>query len=131
MADHESAGAIASFVGAVRGESGEVTLLDLSHYPGFTERAVAAIGEAARVRFALLGYRVVHRFGPLRPAEPILFVGAAAPHRRAALDAVAYLMDGLKTDAPFWKREHGPAGSRWIEARDTDHADRARWEESW
>jgi molybdopterin synthase catalytic subunit len=129
MAEHPAAGAIASFIGAVRGDGGEVTQLELSHYPGFTERALVAIGEEARLRFDLLGHLVVHRFGSLGPAEPIVFVAAAAPHRRAALDAVDYLMDRLKTEAPFWKREHGPAGARWIEARDADHAARARWEE--
>lgn len=121
------AGAIASFVGLVRGEAGSVDLLELEHYPGFTEQVVAAIGEEARHRFGLDHFAIVHRHGRLSPGEPIVFVAAAAPHRRAAFDAVDYLMDRLKTEAPFWKREHGPAGARWIEARASDREDMARW----
>jgi len=125
-----SSGAIASFVGLVRPRSGDepVNLLELTHYPGFTERIMAEIVEAARQRFSLEACRVVHRFGTLQPGEPIVFVAAASHHRRAAHDALDYLMDRLKTEAPFWKREHGPAGARWIEARQQDHEDRSRWE---
>jgi molybdopterin synthase catalytic subunit len=123
------AGAIASFLGLVRGESGgaDVSALELEHYPPLTERTVAAIGEDARDRFALIGFAIVHRTGALAPGEPIVFVAAAAAHRRAAFEAVDYMMDRLKTEAPFWKREHGANGSRWIEARDEDLRDRARW----
>jgi molybdopterin synthase catalytic subunit len=121
------AGAIASFTGLVRGESGRVYGLDLDHYPALTEGAVAAIGDEARARFGLDGLVIVHRHGALAPGEPIVFVAAAAAHRRAAFEAVDYMMDRLKTEAPFWKREHGPDGSRWIEARDADLRDRARW----
>lgn len=124
------AGAIASFLGLVRGESGgdDVSVLELEYYPGLTERIVAAIGEDARDRFALIAFAIVHRTGALAPGEPIVFVAAAAAHRRAAFDAVDYMMDRLKTEAAFWKREHGPSGSRWIEARGADLRDRARWE---
>jgi molybdopterin synthase catalytic subunit len=123
------AGAIASFLGLVRGESGgdDVSVLELEYYPRLTERIVAAIGEEARDRFKLIAFAILHRTGALAPGEPIVFVAAAAAHRRAAFEAVDYMMDRLKTEAPFWKREHGPNGSRWIEARDADLADRARW----
>jgi molybdopterin synthase catalytic subunit len=123
------AGAVASFVGLVRPESaGEIVSgLELEHYPAFTERAVAAIGEDARMRFGLSGLLIVHRCGAIAPGEPIVFVAAAAAHRRAAFDAVDYMMDRLKTEAPFWKREHGADGPRWIEPRDSDLEDKARW----
>lgn len=123
------AGAIASFTGLVRitSDGAEVSGLDLQHYPALTERTVAAIGAAARERFGLAGLVIVHRHGALAPGEPIVFAAAAAEHRRAAFEAVDYMMDRLKTEAPFWKRETGPDGARWIEARPADHEDRARW----
>jgi len=124
------AGAIASFTGLVRAESdGEaVSALELDHYPELTGRAVAGIGEDAQERFGLAAHVIVHRHGALAPGEPIVFVAAAAAHRRSAFDAVDYMMDRLKTEAPFWKREHGPQGARWIEAREADLKDKARWE---
>ena len=124
------AGAIVSFVGLVRDMSdGEtVSRLELQQYPGFTERVVQAIADDARARFDILSAAVVHRHGELAPGEPVVFVAAAAAHRRAAFDAVDYLMDRLKTEAPFWKREVGESGARWIEARASDHSDRARWD---
>jgi len=122
-----NAGAVASFVGLVRAEAETVSGLELDHYPALTGKAVAAIGEDARARFDLAGFVIVHRCGALAPGEPIVFVAAAAAHRRAAFRAVDYMMDRLKTEAPFWKREHGPGGPRWIEARDSDREDRARW----
>lgn len=123
------AGAIASFTGLVRSASNgsAVTGLELDHYPALTEAALASIGEAAQSRFELADLLVIHRHGALQPGEPIVFVAAAAEHRRAAFDAVDYVMDRLKTEAPFWKRELGPDGSRWIEARPADLEDRARW----
>lgn len=123
----DGAGAIASFTGLVRSESGTVSSLELDHYPALTERIVETIGEDARARFGLADLLIVHRHGALAPGEPIVFVAAAATHRRAAFDAVDYMMDRLKTEAPFWKREHGPRGARWIEAREADAKDRARW----
>jgi molybdopterin synthase catalytic subunit len=123
------AGAIASFTGLVRAESGSETVsgLELDHYPALTGKAVAQIGEDALARFGLAGHVIIHRHGALAPGEPIVFVAAAAEHRRAAFDAVDYMMDRLKTEAPFWKREIGPHGGRWIEAREADLKDRARW----
>jgi len=121
-------GAIASFVGLVRPNAGDVDQLELEQYGHFTLSAVKAIAEDGRARFTLLGLTIIHRFGPLAPGDPIVFVAAAAEHRRAAFDAVDYLMDRLKTEAPFWKREHGTAGSRWIEPRLSDYADRERWD---
>ncbi len=123
------AGAVASFVGLVRSESAgkEISGLELEHYPALTGTAIAAIGEDARARFDLAGLVIVHRYGAMAPGEPIVFVAAAAAHRRAAFDAVEYMMDRLKTEAPFWKREHGPDGPRWIEPCDADLKDKARW----
>jgi molybdopterin synthase catalytic subunit len=123
------AGAIASFTGLVRGESDGASVfgLDLEHYPALTEKVIAAIGEDARTRFGLAGLVIVHRHGAMTPGEPIVFVAAAAEHRRAAFEAVDYMMDRLKTEAPFWKREDGPGGAQWIEARPADLKDRARW----
>jgi molybdopterin synthase catalytic subunit len=123
------AGGVASFTGFVRPESDGVSVssLELEHYPALTERTVASIGEDARERFDLIDLVILHRHGPLAPDEPIVFVAAAAAHRRSAFDAVDYMMDRLKTDAPFWKREHGVEGARWIEAREGDLKDRARW----
>ena len=124
------AGAIASFAGVVRGESDgtAVTGLSLDHYPGFTERAIEGIAADAGARFDLADLMIVHRHGAMAPGETVVFVAAAAAHRRAAFDAVDYAMDRLKTEAPFWKREEGPGGARWIEARESDLADRARWD---
>lgn len=125
-----NAGAIATFVGIVRATNADdsVTSLYLDQYEGFTEAAIRAMAEDANHRFSLLASRIIHRHGHLGPGEPIVFVGTAAEHRRAAFEAVDYLMDRLKTEAPFWKKERGPQGSRWIEPREADHRDRARWE---
>ena len=124
------AGAVASFTGLVRSENdgAAVSGLQLDHYPRLTEQAIAAIGADAVARFALKDVAIVHRYGALIPGETIVFVAAAAAHRRAAFDAVDYVMDRLKTDVPFWKREQRSDGAHWLEARDGDHADRRRWE---
>ncbi len=119
------AGAIASFIGAVRGPA---TALELEHHPSFTRKVVERIVADARARFDLVDVLVVHRFGRMLRGEPIVLVAAAAAHRRAAFDAVDYLMDRLKVEAPFWKREEGPGDARWIEPRARDRADRQRWE---
>ena len=124
------AGAIASFTGLVRGENDgcAVSGLDLDFHPRLTEIAIAGIAEDAVARFALIDVAIVHRHGALAPGEAIVFVAAAAPHRRAAFDAVDYVMDRLKTETPFWKRELRGDGAHWLEARASDHADRRRWE---
>jgi molybdopterin synthase catalytic subunit len=123
------AGAIASFTGLVRGENdgSAVSSLALDHHPSLTEKAIAGIGRDVVARFALADIMIVHRHGVLMPGEAIVLVAAAAPHRRAAFDAVDYVMDRLKTDAPFWKREQREDGAHWLEARDSDRKARARW----
>ena len=122
------AGAVVSFVGLVRSESGEVSELRLQHYPGFTERVLTAILDDARCRFDIADAQVIHRFGTLQAGDPIVFVAAAARHRRPAFEAADFLMDRLKTDAPFWKQERGDFGQRWIEPRASDHEDAQRWD---
>jgi len=123
------AGAIASFTGLVRSENdgAVVSGLELDHHPRLTERAIAGIESDAVARFTLTDILIVHRHGALAPGESIVFVAAAAPHRRAAFDAVDYVMDRLKTEAPFWKRERRGDGAHWLEARDSDRKARARW----
>ena len=121
-------GAVASFTGIARAEAGATTILELEAYPGFTEAAIGKIAEQARERFGLADLLILHRVGKIVPGEPIVFVATAASHRREAFEACDYLMDYLKSRAPFWKKEHGPAGERWIEPHARDHADIARWE---
>ena len=126
--DH-GVGAVCSFVGTVRGGAGEggLTLLELEHYPGMTEQSIEAIIDAALSRFDILAARVVHRIGPLRPGEQIVLVAVSSPHRGQAFQACEFLMDYLKTQAPFWKKEHTPQGARWVDARSSDDAALARW----
>jgi molybdopterin synthase catalytic subunit len=121
----EGAGAVVTFTGVVRG--GSVELLEIEHYPGMTESAMQAMAEEARTRFRLSAVRVVHRYGRLRPGEPIMMVLTAAPHRRAAFEAADFLMDWLKSRAPFWKREHTRQGATWVEAKGEDEAALGRW----
>jgi molybdopterin synthase catalytic subunit len=121
------AGALASFVGYVRGEDGAVSSLELEHYPGFAEAQIAAFEAAAAERFGLLGILIVHRVGRILPQEPIVVVAAMARHRKEAIQAVDFVMDYLKTDAPLWKKETGPGGPRWIEPRAADRQARAGW----
>ena len=123
------AGAVASFVGLVRdyGDAGEVRALFLEHYPGMTEKALLKIAVEAEQRWPLLKLEVLHRVGALEPGEPIVFVGAASAHRQAAFDACAFVMDYLKTRAPFWKKENTSEGPRWVEGRSSDHAAADRW----
>lgn len=120
-------GAVASFTGLARAEGGETRILELEAYPGFTEAQISAIAETAKARFGLHDLMIIHRIGQIAPGEPIVFVATAAAHRRAALEACDYLMDYLKSRAPFWKKEHGPDGARWIEPKAQDHEDIARW----
>jgi molybdopterin synthase catalytic subunit len=123
-------GAVATFVGLVRDRApeGEVSTLVLEHYPGMTERSMEKIVEQAAERWPLDDVTVVHRFGTLTGLEQIVFVQVAAGHRDAAFAAAEFIMDYLKTDAVFWKREEGAAGSRWIEATASDTARRGGWE---
>jgi len=120
-------GAVATFTGIARAEAGATTVLELEAYPGFTEAAIGKIADQARERFALHDLAILHRVGKIGPGEPIVFVATAAAHRRAAFEACDFLMDYLKSKAPFWKKEHGPDGERWIEPTEQDHADRERW----
>jgi molybdopterin synthase catalytic subunit len=119
-------GAIASFVGLVRGDDG-VETLTLEHYPGMTEAALRCLAEEAAARWLLLGATIVHRVGPMQEGERIVLVATCAPHRRDALDACAYLIDRLKTDAPFWKRETRGGEDTWVDARVIDEAAADRW----
>jgi molybdopterin synthase catalytic subunit len=124
------AGAVVSFCGIARpaAKSGEVVdALHLDHYPGMTERSLQTIADDGYERFDVSDLLVVHRCGTIKPGETIVFVAAASPHRRAAFEAADYLMDRLKTEAVFWKREQGVDGTRWIEPTEGDRADAARW----
>ena len=126
--DREETGAVASFTGLARAERGQTLALELEAYPGFTDAAIAAFAEAAKARFGLQDYRIVHRTGRIAPGEAIVFVATAASHRRAAFEACDFLMDWLKSRAPFWKKEHGPDGGRWIEPTARDRTDAERWD---
>ena len=122
-------GAVASFVGCVRGHTrqDDVSALTLEHYPGMTERAIEAMIVEAEARFGVLGALVIHRIGRLLPGERIVLVAVTSPHRRDAFQACEFLMDYLKTHAPFWKKEATPQGERWVDARVADDAALARW----
>jgi molybdopterin synthase catalytic subunit len=122
-------GAVATFTGLARAEAGATVALELEAYPGFTEAQIGKVADAARVRFGLDDFEIVHRIGRIAPGEPVVFVATAARHRRAAFEACDFLMDYLKSRAPFWKKEHGPDGARWVEPTDQDRADLSRWEE--
>jgi molybdopterin synthase catalytic subunit len=119
-------GAVATFTGLVRRDDG-VDQLELEHYPGATEAALMALAEEAVARWSLSDATIIHRVGPMRPGERIVFVAAGAAHRAAALAACAFLIDRLKTDAPFWKRETRGDQPRWVEPRAADDDAAARW----
>lgn len=121
------AGGLATFAGLVRGDDG-VETLELEHYPGATEAALQLLAEQASVRWGLLGVRIVHRVGTMVPGDIVVFVGTAAGHRGPALEACTYLIDRLKTDAPFWKRETRATGAAWVQPRGGDEAAAARWD---
>jgi len=124
-------GAVASFVGTVRdrngGAAGEVRAMELEHYPGMTEKAIEAMIDEAMRRFDLRAARVVHRVGPLLPGDQIVLVAVSSAHRGQAFQGCEFLMDYLKTEAPFWKKEDTPEGARWVDARVADDAALARW----
>ena len=120
-------GGIASFIGVVRGDGG-LTSLTLDHYPAMTEKALRALAETALARWDLTGVTIVHRVGMMVPGDRIVFAGTASAHRAAALESCAFLIDRLKTEAPFWKRETFADGrSLWVEARAADDAAATRW----
>ena len=122
-------GAVASFVGCVRGHTREddVSALTLEHYPGMTEKKLGEIESEAHRRWPLDAVLIVHRYGRLVPGDRIVLVATASPHREAALAACQFLIDWLKTDAPFWKSEETPAGERWVASRAEDEAAKGRW----
>ncbi len=128
-ADQCEVGAVASFVGLVRNvnDGSGVHAMTLEHYPGMTERALSDIVAQAKARWSLLGVRVIHRYGRLEPTDRIVFVGVASRHRGDAFAACEFIMDYLKTRAPFWKREETPDGARWVDAREADDSAAARW----
>ena len=125
-------GGVASFVGLVRDTSGGQgeSAMTLEHYPGMTEKQLGEIEAEAMARWPLKGVTVIHRYGRLEPGDAIVLVLTASAHRQAALEACAFLIDWLKTRAPFWKLEETPEGSHWVEARDSDDEAAARWAES-
>lgn len=121
-------GGVASFLGVCRGDDG-LNALVLEHYPGMTERAIGRIAAEAEARWPLTGCTVIHRVGRILPGEPIVLVLTASAHRAAGLEACAFLIDWLKTKAPFWKREEFASGAeRWVAAKDEDEAAAARWQ---
>lgn len=130
LIESPGAGAVATFTGLVRADAddrGSVELLELEHYPGATQAALNDLAQEACARWSLLAVTVVHRVGPMSPGERIVFVAAGAPHRAAALQACAFLIDRLKTGAPFWKRETRNGVARWVDPRDGDDMAAARW----
>lgn len=131
LAGDTAIGAIVQFVGRVReqSEGSVVSQMTLEHYPGMTEKVLHDIGERALARWHLHRVRIVHRVGPLRPADQIVLVQVAASHRREAFEAAQAIMDFLKTEAPFWKQEATPAGARWLDAREHDERAAQRWSE--
>jgi molybdopterin synthase catalytic subunit len=121
------AGAVVSFTGLVRDEGGTLSAMEIEHYPGMTEKAIAGITEEAVRRWSLADALVIHRYGKLGPGEAIMMVATAAPHRGDAFAAAEYLMDYLKSRAPFWKKELGADGAGWVAAKDADEDALKRW----
>lgn len=121
-------GAIVTFAGVVRSlPVAPVAAMEIEHYPAMTEAALTKIAQDAVARWALGDVLVIHRFGRLEPGEQIMMVATAAPHRKAAFEAADFLMDYLKSRAPFWKKEHGPDGANWVAAKDADEDALTRW----
>ena len=122
-------GAVASFIGTVRdrNDGQGVSAMELEHYPGMTEKAIEAMIDEAFKRFDIRAARVIHRVGPLKPLDQIVLVVVTSAHRGASFQACEFLMDYLKTQAPFWKKETTPEGARWVDARVSDDAALARW----
>ncbi|HTJ95045.1 MAG TPA: molybdopterin synthase catalytic subunit MoaE [Pararobbsia sp.] len=128
-AANPAVGALACFVGTVRdiNNGSSVSGMELEHYPGMTEKAIESIVDAARGRWAIVDALVIHRIGPLQPADQIVLVAVTSSHRGEAFAACEFIMDYLKTAAPFWKKERTPAGERWVDAREADDHALARW----
>lgn len=128
-AGRADAGAIVTFTGLCRDEGGRLAALELEHYPGMAEAEIGQICEQAVTRFSLLGLTAIHRVGKIAPGENIVLVIALAPHRHAAFDGASFVMDYLKTSAPFWKKEHFADGRTggWVDAKDSDDQARAKW----
>jgi molybdopterin synthase catalytic subunit len=127
--DDPGVGAVASFIGTVRdrNDGQGVSAMELEHYPGMTEKSIEAMIDEAFKRFDIRAARVIHRVGPLKPLDQIVLVVVTSAHRGASFQACEFLMDYLKTQAPFWKKETTPEGSRWVDARVSDDAALARW----
>ncbi|MFD2368329.1 molybdenum cofactor biosynthesis protein MoaE [Pseudoduganella sp. GCM10020061] len=123
-------GAIVTFIGTVRdmNDGASVSEMELEHYPGMTEQALESIAARASERWPLYAALVIHRVGPLRPCEQIVLVACASAHRGEAFDACEFIIDYLKTEAPFWKKEQTPSGARWVDARVSDDAALAKWD---
>jgi molybdopterin synthase catalytic subunit len=121
------AGAVVSFTGLVRDEGGSLSAMEIEHYPGMTEKAIAGIVDEAVSRWLLADALVIHRYGKLGPGEAIMMVATAAPHRGDAFAAAEFLMDYLKSRAPFWKKELGADGEAWVAAKDADEDALKRW----
>ena len=121
------AGAVVTFTGLVRDTAKTLTAMEIEHYPGMTETAIATIGAQAVARWRLTDALVIHRYGRLAPGEMIMMVATAAPHRAAAFAAAEFLMDYLKSRAPFWKKEISASGAAWVAAKDDDEAALTRW----
>ena len=127
--DDAGVGAVCSFIGTVRdrNDGSAVRAMELEHYPGMTEKAIEAMVDDALFRFDIRGVRIIHRVGLLHPHDQIVMVAVTSAHRGQAFQACEFLMDYLKTQAPFWKKESTPAGERWVDARVSDDAALARW----
>lgn len=130
-ANNPKVGAVACFIGIVRdlNDGAAVGSVTLEHYPGMTEKSLASIAEQARTRWSLFDVLVIHRVGTLAPTDQIVLVATASSHRGDAFAACQFMMDYLKTDAPFWKKESTDAGLRWVDARDSDADARDRWKQ--
>lgn len=131
-ANDKTVGALVSFVGLVRdiNEGQSIQAMTLEHYPGMTEKALHEIVQAAQQRWPLQGVTIIHRIGDLLPSDQIVLVITASRHRHAAFESADFLMDFLKSKAPFWKKENTPEGSRWVDARESDEIALARWNNS-
>lgn len=128
-------GAVVSFTGHVRdshGDNGNVSILELEHYPGYTESEIERIKQDALIRWPGIEAHIIHRFGPMKPGEPIVFVAVCSAHRKDSFEAATFLMDYLKTSAPFWKKEVRDGKAAWIEPKDSDYAAQRKWgKENW